>query len=209
MMDYSVLDHSYFYLMFISLHLLLGQIGSSLVYRIRYGKSPLICYQIEKPNRHQMISQRLAIPVIAWFVQIVLLMTSASFRSWSINYPLINISPFWGLIVAGICLFGMLYCQFAMGKAFRIGQEHETAEQQKTLIVGGVFRYSRNPVYVFSTLFLWAASSWICTIPVLVSVITISFFINQLVLVEEQFLQQRFGISYLQYQQKVPRYILF
>lgn len=209
MMDYSVLDHSYFYLMFICLHLLLGQFGSSIVYRLRYGKSPLICYQIEQPNKHQQISQRLAIPVIIWFVQIVLLMTSASFRNWPINYRLINISPVWGLIVAGICLLGMLYCQFAMGKAFRIGQEHDTAEQQKTLIVEGVFRYSRNPVYVFSTLFLWAASSWMCTIPLLLSVITISIFINQLVLAEEQFLRQRFGISYVQYQQKVPRYIYF
>src|SRR5438132_1110998 len=108
MIDYSVLEHPYFYLTFISLHLILGQCGSSIVYKFRYGKSPLICYQVQQPNKHQNISRWLTIPVIIWFTQIFLLITSVSFRNLSINKAIIQLSPIGGLIGAGICLIGML-----------------------------------------------------------------------------------------------------
>lgn len=209
MSDFSVLQHPYFYLLFISLHLFFGQFGSSMLYRLRYGKSPLICYETKQPNRHQQMSQWLAVPVIVWFVLMALFLTSAPFRALSINQPIIIMSPFWGLFLAAICLLGMLYCQFAMGRAFRIGQESETSQQQSTLVDYGIFRYSRNPVYVFSTLFLWVVSSWACTIPVLLSLMLISGLIHQLVLLEEQFLHKRFGTSYVHYQKRVPRYVFF
>ena len=206
MFDYTFLEHPYFYLSFISLHFVLGQLGATAVYKIRFGQGPLICYQSKQPNTHQKISQFLAIPVILWFGQFILYMMSSSFRAALINTPIFHIAPVWGFAVACICLVGMLYCQFAMGNAFRIGQESVSEKKQTELVKTGIYKYSRNPVYVFSTLFLWAVSTWLCTIPVFLCLVVITALIHQLVLQEEQFLSTRFGNAYREYKEEVARY---
>ena len=76
------------------------------------------------------------------------------------------------------------------------------------LVTGGVFRISRNPMYLGLTLLLvgWAiwlgnASPWLIP-PLFVTLITVVQIIP-----EERALQQRFGEQYVSYQRSVARWI--
>jgi len=76
----------------------------------------------------------------------------------------------------------------------------------------GIYRYSRNPMYVASFFFLlglclmsWSTSVW--------SVVLLIFFIVSIpfyhwtILLEETFLEHKYGDSYREYMNRVPRYI--
>ena len=77
------------------------------------------------------------------------------------------------------------------------------------LVTTGMFRYSRNPFYLCTSLaFLGigiASLSW------LLLLLTVIFIVLQhrVVLAEERICEANFGKKYLDYKDKVPRYILF
>lgn len=78
------------------------------------------------------------------------------------------------------------------------------------LVIGGVFRFSRNPMYLGLTLLLIGWAMWLdsvspCIIPPLfVIVITLVQIIP-----EEEALEQIFGSQYLAYRQRVARWFCF
>lgn len=78
----------------------------------------------------------------------------------------------------------------------------------------GIYRYSRNPMYLGASLFYvglcligWMISvSGILLIVVLIWWLVLS---HQAILLEESFLEKKYGDSFLRYKQRVPRYFLF
>ena len=77
---------------------------------------------------------------------------------------------------------------------------------------GGIYRLSRNPMYVGGFLFLvgMAVMGWGITWANLIFIGCIvfwAFVIHGTVKKEEQFLQDKYGDSYAQFKQKIPRYI--
>lgn len=100
----------------------------------------------------------------------------------------------------------MLACQYQMGEAFRIGQEEIESDLQNRFMHNGCFNYSRNPIYSFSMLYLIGVSLWALTWSVVLSLCAILILIHRLVLTEEEFLTQRFGSTYTNYKNTVPRY---
>lgn len=202
----SIIDHPYLYLGFIALHLLSGQGLTGFFYWLRFGKSPVIFHQTQKQNKHTMISKALALPVLCWFLSICFYVFSADFRHSSFGVPIISLNPVYGWSIALIGLVGMLVCQYQMGEAFRVGQEPQQQRSQNNLYRERCFKYSRNPIYFFSMLYLIGVSLWVMIWPVWCALGSILLMIHCLVLQEEQFLSQRFGEEYRQYKQQVPRY---
>ena len=80
--------------------------------------------------------------------------------------------------------------------------------------INGIYRYSRNPMYVGGFFFLlglcmmgWLTSAW--SIALLIMFIVSTPYYHWTVLLEEAFLEHKYGESYLKYKQSVPRYFLF
>lgn len=125
---------------------------------------------------------------------------------------------FWfGLIIYGIWAplkMGTVWFEvgsviIATGFIFYVIANHNyiTAPLDKT-ITKGLFKISRNPLYLFSGIFMIgvsiAAASWIMLV-----IIAIFCIINhQIIKAEERYCLKCYGEEYRKYMDKVPRYIL-
>ena len=91
----------------------------------------------------------------------------------------------------------------ALGRSIRIGLPTEDT----TLRTGGIYRFSRNPMYLGVHLVTLAAMlitlKWWVALPGLFSIAVY----HLIVLGEEKFLEERFGKAYLDYKQHTRRYI--
>jgi protein-S-isoprenylcysteine O-methyltransferase Ste14 len=107
------------------------------------------------------------------------------------------------LIVAGI---GLTAC--AAGLFARAGTPLKPFEHSTTLVTGGVYRITRNPMYVGLILVLTGVALFCGTagallpLPVFVWLLT-----KQFIEGEEQFLEGIFGEDYLAYKRRVRRWL--
>lgn len=108
------------------------------------------------------------------------------------------IAVFLGIIIAAISA--------AMFK--RAGTGIEPFDEATTLVSGGFYRYSRNPMYLGMFLVLTGAAFLMGSVgvvlPVLIFVVIIR---NNFVLGEELFLEASFGQQYLDYKSTVRRWL--
>lgn len=81
-------------------------------------------------------------------------------------------------------------------------------ERAATLVTWGVYRHTRNPMYVSLTLILCAWCVWLGSPVLILGPLFFVLYINRFQIVpEERFLLQRFGDIYGQYRQNVRRWI--
>lgn len=136
---------------------------------------------------------------------IVVLWAAMSLRSWGIVLPVEISQEFkWLSLFLWISGFALLFVgRFGLGDSFRIGSPKEATN----LTINGLFRLSRNPMYVgvFSTLL----ASFLYTLnPLIVCVATFIVVVHhKIVLAEEHYLQKVFGEEYVQYCSHVRRYV--
>jgi len=92
---------------------------------------------------------------------------------------------------------------FNLGKSVRLGLPSE----QTTFKTHGIYKISRNPMYV--GLHLLTLSSMIFSLNWIIILMGVySFVIYHFIIIgEENFLRNRFGEAYLDYQSKVRRYL--
>lgn len=88
-------------------------------------------------------------------------------------------------------------------KSTRLGLPSEST----TLKATWLYRYSRNPMYVWFHLITIAAMIYIGNIIIIVLGIYSIIIYHHIILWEEHFLQKRFGPKYSEYKNKVRRYI--
>jgi protein-S-isoprenylcysteine O-methyltransferase Ste14 len=132
--------------------------------------------------------------------------TAAVLHGWGVGLSLVPVPrpARWlalGLWGAGFLL--LLAGRLELGRSFRIGRPRERTAMQTS----GLFRVSRNPMYlgVFATLI---ASVIYTTNPVVLVVGALVIVAHHhIVLAEEQHLQAAFGETYLAYCRQVRRYL--
>lgn len=90
-----------------------------------------------------------------------------------------------------------------LGSATRLGLPTE-ATVFKT---NGLYRISRNPMYVGFNLFTIAAVVGVFCIPVLVTALYSIVIYHLIIRGEERFLENRFGSTYLDYKKRIRRYL--
>lgn len=137
---------------------------------------------------------------------IIVLWGAMALASWGIGFSLVQVPrllqlialPFW---LAG---FALLYLgRFKMGDSFRLG----TPKEETGLKTDGLFRLSRNPMYVgvYATII---ASSLYTLNPI---VILLGAFVvavhHAIALAEEKHMQKVFGREYFEYCSRVRRYV--
>lgn len=104
--------------------------------------------------------------------------------------------------------FGIIMAAISATMFKRAGTGIEPFDEATTLVSGGFYRYSRNPMYLGMFLMLTGAAFLMGSIgavlPVLVFVAIIR---NNFVLGEERFLEASFGQQYLDYKSTVRRWL--
>ena len=107
------------------------------------------------------------------------------------------------LIVGGLVLEGSAANQFR-----RIGTRMEPWKPTTALSTDGLYRFSRNPIYVGFTLmylgFAVAMDSWIALALILPCLIVVDRFVVQR---EERYLAGKFGAEYDAYRARVRRWL--
>ncbi len=124
--------------------------------------------------------------------------------------PLININNFILNLTGFITgLSGLLLCRVAqvtIGRSWRVGIDESA---RPGLITNGIYRFIRNPTY--TGLYLLCAGVWIIN-PTSLFLFWISAFVLMMefqVRCEEEYLEEQYGMVYLEYFKQSKRYIPF
>jgi protein-S-isoprenylcysteine O-methyltransferase Ste14 len=186
-----------------SLHAVLGHAGAALVYRARFGTSPLVVYRAGA-SPHRARSRITGALAIAWAIAFVLSIYSAAWAASPMGRARIAIPPTlaWTLALGGLAL--MLWSQAAMGPAFRIGQDERDAPA--AIHHRGPHARCRNPIYVGSWLALAGMTAWHPSLALVALCVAIGVAMHAIVLAEERFLRARFGAAFEAYCRATPRY---
>jgi len=124
----------------------------------------------------------------------------------------LNLPVFWNipalrwvgltLCAAGLVIFALALAAF--GTAWRVGIDEEKSNE---LVTGGIFAFSRNPIFLFMDMFFLGVflvyPDWIF----LAFFVGFALGIHRQILNEEKFLRTRFGADYARYCEKTRRYV--
>lgn len=127
------------------------------------------------------------------------------------TFPILDvITAPWNRAGLGLIALAFVVDFWSLGLFFRARTTFNPMhpERTQTLVTTGTYRYTRNPMYVGMLVILlgWGIYlgnlSTFALLPVFVWVLT-----HQQIIPEEQALTQHFGQAYLDYQQRVPRWL--
>jgi len=142
---------------------------------------------------------------------LVCLLAAVAMGALAWNTPAIAVDPIWRIGVAGaIALLGLIFGAsgfLAFGRA-KTTIDPVNIDRASSLVTGGIFRFTRNPMYVGFTLLLlgWAvylAAPWAFAGPVAF----VLFITRYQILPEERVMLSKFGSAYADYQARVRRWL--
>jgi protein-S-isoprenylcysteine O-methyltransferase Ste14 len=137
---------------------------------------------------------------------ILLIWAATLIQSWGIHIFVIKTPQLlkWISICLWVSGFTLLFMgRFGLGTSFRVG----TPKEKTNLKVNGIYRFSRNPMYLglYAT---FLASTLYTLNPFLFFIgIFVTFAHHRIILAEEQHLQKTFGEKYTSYCRLVRRYL--
>ncbi len=141
-------------------------------------------------------------PAIALFFIALLYLSTYLIPAFRIDYQTILAVI---CLVAGFSPAGIAFFQF---KKRDTTIDPRKPENSTELVVGGVFKYSRNPMYVGLTMVLVSASLFLGAWSGLVLIPVFILLINHLqILPEEEAMEKLFGEQYAEYCKNVRRWI--
>lgn len=123
-------------------------------------------------------------------------------RIWTITFP------YSSEIGAGLLLLGLLWMIIAVLQLLMVRTAIMPRQEASTLVTGGIFRLSRNPIYLGDVLFLaglllhWGALIALPLVPVFMVVLYHRFIAE-----EEERLTRDYGDIYTKYQSTTRRWI--
>ncbi|MBU2112947.1 MAG: isoprenylcysteine carboxylmethyltransferase family protein [Gammaproteobacteria bacterium] len=120
--------------------------------------------------------------------------------------------PFsWRLVLAGIFAAAGIAVALSGVMAFRRANttvDPRVPQQSSSLVIRGIYRYSRNPMYVGFLLLLMAWAFYLTSAAALALLPLFVLYMNRFQIVpEERFLLQKFGADYHAYTKQVRRWL--
>jgi protein-S-isoprenylcysteine O-methyltransferase Ste14 len=137
---------------------------------------------------------------------IIILWMAMTIKCWGLDISITQLPVSIKYLSLGLWFLGFVLLfigRFGLGSSFRIGQPKETTVLKTT----GLFRFSRNPMYVGVYATILASILYTVNIIVLLIGIFVVVIHHRIVLSEEKYLQQKFGRKFHDYCRKVRRYI--
>jgi protein-S-isoprenylcysteine O-methyltransferase Ste14 len=124
-------------------------------------------------------------------------------------HPLAMPYGFHGTVYGGIIIMiAFAIGMWALLEFNRAGSDVRADKPDSALLVSGPYRFTRNPLYIVLTLVQITAAVWLDTLWILlltpISVIIISRYAIRR---EERYLEKLFGQEYLDYKQRVRRWL--
>ncbi len=179
-------------------------VAKSMIVAKKIGKSPLVL-----PNDDTafgLVGRYFKLTLIAMFVYVLLYVANPNTFGKGLN--IMQLENTWvditGIFLLGIALILTVVAQYDMRDSWRIGIDTETETE---LITTGLFKYSRNPVFLGMVICLLGLFL------VTPNALTLLFLILGYVLIqiqirlEEAFLTKQHGLDYISYQKKVRRFL--
>jgi len=115
-------------------------------------------------------------------------------------------------VTGAVFLAGVLFAVAGV-VAFRRAQttvDPRTPEASSALVRSGVYRYSRNPMYVGFALWLLAWAVFLDSGWALLGIVGFVFYMNRFQIApEERALREQFGETFREYEQQVARWLLW
>lgn len=146
------------------------------------------------------------IPPVALFVLFVVAINHISheFVRFTVNLPLSLVAFLVCFVVAGFVGIAGVY-EFRRAQTTVNPVKVDTAS---TVVDSGIFAYTRNPMYLGLFLLLFGFAYWQQNLISIVFSFTFVLYMNRFqILPEERALEALFGASYIDYKQRVRRWI--
>ena len=123
--------------------------------------------------------------------------------------PIAKIVPtLWNLVGLFFLVSGITLNLIADRAFQRIGTTVKPYQESSSLVTGGVFQISRNPMYLGMVLILIGIAVLLRTLSPLLVVIPFAILIDQIYIrVEEQMLTEKFGAKWQAYKAKTRRWL--
>jgi len=131
-----------------------------------------------------------------WIALLVSMINAPAFSEWSISKQL-------ALLLASLSLILVVVSLINLGSATRLGLPEESTRFK----TNGLYRISRNPMYLGFNLLTLSAILFIASFIVFVLGIYSIFTYHLIIRAEESFLEARFGEVYCAYKNRVRRYV--
>jgi protein-S-isoprenylcysteine O-methyltransferase Ste14 len=181
----------------LSIILLLGMVLTRALLMKRQGIQAMNFGKIDKTD--------FLIPPFAFFYFYLVFAAAFDFPSVSTQEYFHSDTISWlGVLVCLAGLLLLLWSLVSFGRSFRVGIDTEHPDK---LVTSGVFAFSRNPIYVAFAFVLLGQflifSNWI----LLVYIGAAIWLFHRQVLREEQYLKKQYGQEYLEYCNRVRRYL--
>jgi Phospholipid methyltransferase len=112
-----------------------------------------------------------------------------------------------GLYVLMACYIIFLVCVAWLQKSMRLSPIAKTFGKARTLTTDGMYKYTRNPIYLVSTLPLASFAYFSPSVAFLSITLYVTLMNLTVIRKEERELQQAFGADYTAYRKAVPRWI--
>ena len=157
-------------------------------------------------SAHDFIGKIFRLLMLACFLVVILFAFFPNVYQLLLPIPYVtnNIFITSGAVLLLIALFWVLIAQNHMRKSWRIGIDEDVKTE---LVQNGLFKISRNPIFLGMRIMLLGLFLIIPNAVTLVILITGELLIQIQVRLEEDFLTRAHGESYLAYQKQVHRWI--
>lgn len=107
-----------------------------------------------------------------------------------------------------IIIIGFIIMITGLKQFKKAGTHHETHKPTIKIVAHGMYKYSRNPIYIGLTLFYLGIGIASDNIWILILIIPALIVMQYgVILREEKYLEKKFGEEYLQYKAKVRRWL--
>ncbi|WP_417704625.1 methyltransferase family protein [Rheinheimera aquimaris] len=153
-----------------------------------------------------MKALELKIPPVALAVLFALAIWLLAQLTPSLAVPLL-----WRQVLAGIFTVTGIVIALSGVLAFRKANttvDPRVPQQSSSLVIRGIYRYSRNPMYLGFLLLLLALACYLMNVAAIALLPLFVLYMNRFQIVpEERFLLQKFGADYQAYCERVRRWL--
>ncbi len=154
------------------------------------------------------LSEKLELKILP---AIIFLICSVLLWGFSILLPVFNFTIF--IQIPLVILFLISGVVLVLIAGFKFGQSKTSVnpiqpEKASALVATGIYRFTRNPMYLGAALILIAQAFWASNYLAFLAVMLFMLYLSRFqIQPEERILAQKFGVDYLAYKQKVRRWL--
>ncbi len=145
----------------------------------------------------------ITIPQIIYLVGLLLGLLIHYF--YPIGFLSESVSVWFGVFLTPVAIPIALFAALALKRA---GTSPDVRKPTTAIVTDGIYRLSRNPMYVSLAFVYLGIACWVNSLWILLLMVPVLVVVDQgIIKREEQYLGQKFGDEYLRYKSEVRRWI--